>query len=910
MEGLLVQLLEGISSPSSPQVAEASQAKLLELLDAPEMFPALVSLVAGGAGPVFRKYALVLLRRIVLKNGLKTYEGCIDTLKAVLCQTLLEQGEYETKRSCCDLIEVVGPTLIPTGNWGQLCELIPGILNSQLDVGFYLMERIFVSLPEEMQESLVPPLVSAFVGSVGSADVNVRINGMRFFGSFASNVDDPSILGAPEIIAALKNGLVTAISNGNEKEVSVVVDVVCQLCNPHYEFFLGHVPEFMSFALEMMKKDIALNIRVLVHQIVDEGVKVCDESHKEALDGTVQLALQVCADDRSSNDYKFAWCFFEFLSLDMLQYIFECAKHLLGMKTPVSIQVALFMLSSVIEINAPLVLDFANELIQIISSLLSMNDEYIFRDSDELLTEIVSIRPQCLSSILDDIVMVYLGRPPVFYKSLDLILLSAERPTTHSQAVIEHMMRVIAEPSLQAFKCDAINCISSVLVKQRSAGSQYDQLAAQLLSSTLASDTDVRPEFLSLISAMVRTSPNVIKSQLDTIFELIISSASQNQYRTMKEAVQAITWIFRRLPQTVQGRAEQIYQLLWRMDQLTFDPEFEMNEEQRDQFFKLKSQAVLSLSWFVKIFQAHQDTVIPLIMEQIRDDANACEAASICLAFIPDKSVILTLDEIPFSCLRSIIEDVGVGDALDSVLTRIMAELMETESLKCLDTLVTKVGAAIAPKASVISGSLFEMIQNTNSGEIQGYALKCLTSLAVVCKNTEIITQIVPVLLSKCKSSNVSLVRNVLGSFRLIITAQHQIPELATVVEVACETVKQGVQGSLFDEASAVLLLANHELDLPTAQTIFAKLLLTDDTFSVVAQSACEMFAKFGDAFISEMSKVAVTALTSSDFIWDSLSEQVRGQMKLVIRHVGVETVMKILNFDEWQFAQMQRRMS
>lgn len=913
MEELVVQLLEALSGPSSPQLAEVAQAKLAELLFEAEMFPILLKIAAQSDRPIFQKYALVLLRRVILKNGLNGYGSAVETMKSVLCQMLGNEVAYDVKLKACDVIEAVAGCLLPYGQWPQLCQMIPEIIGNQLDIGFYLMERAFSSLPVEMQDSLAVPLVRAFVESVNTPDVDLRINAIHFFAAFAPNVDDPAILGEPTIVVALRTALINAISGLNERDLAAIVSLVCDLCDPHYEFFMEHVAEFMNFALDVMSRDLPLRIRILVHQIVECAVKVYDNGHKEALDGTVQLALQVCADDRASNDYKFCWTFLEFMSLEMLQYIIGSAKQLLEMKDPVPAQVGLLLVSSVIDANGPLVMDFAPEFVEIIFSSVELRDESIFEAVDEFLIELVGTRPQSLSLALDDIVKIYLGKPPVFLKSLDWILQWADRPPSSAPEIITHMMKVILEPSLHPFRGDAVSCISSVLSKQMAGNGKYDELACQLLGSDIAMDVELRPEILGLLSVLVRVAPKVLKSQLVTVLQLVDSSISPSDYRLTKEAVKCMTWIFRRLPETVKEQSEHVYQVLWSVYHLPFEQDVDGNEELFAEFLSLRNSSLLRLAWFVTVFQTHQDTIVPLIIDQVREDQNACLAATICLDILPDPSLLLSLDEIPFSCLKTVIESFGFGENLDDILSRILSDLFATDALACLDAVILRAGREIISRASVISGNLMKVVQVNESGELQGHALKCLASLAVACNDGNAIQQVAEILLEKSKTANLSLTQSTLASFRRILSSHRSVIEqvIPMIVEIASSHVKCGICGPLFDEASIVLLLVSPEMELSSVKDIFSKLLLADvtDGFVVIAQRACEIFARSGAAFAEEISRIAVTALTSSKFIWTSLPGPIRDQLKAVIQEIGVESVMNLLDFDEYRFGLLRQRM-
>ena len=550
----LSSLFSELANPASANV-NAVGAEIQNFLKDPSSIFLLIQIASTNSDARLRHYSLVFARQYLNEVYSCVKEDIsidnipdLSQLKNQLLQMVSNEPIIQLKLAICDVIELLSCILSQVHEWSELISFSFNLMNNNessdnLLVGLYLMDAIYETISDEVQQSLFISYSTIIINALMSPVLEVRLQSINCLENFIFCIsDDDDILKIPNLIENLKVAAERAVFQySNEEECARLFGLLEIVFFDRFSHFNDFAPFFCEFAINIASnQQVPIPIRIKCFQVLDTAPNFLGEYFQENLNQYIQrtilLSYEICNQERDMTEYQFCDAFLsslssnvddpnEFFSL-MMQYI----GNLLEGNNIAGTQVALFILASIVPNCTDAILESPETIVDLAIKGFQTSDEFILYAANDLLLALAEDVSSCLANYLDILVELLSNKISnvLFLKTLEVILSKSDRPTTHLQSLINLLLQMLN--SNLDFKNEIIKCIG-ISVSKSGINENLYQIIAPPLKALFSQDESLIGTIFSCLGSLLQVSPMSLANDISNFIPLVLTPNSSQLSR-------------------------------------------------------------------------------------------------------------------------------------------------------------------------------------------------------------------------------------------------------------------------------------------------------------------------------------------------------------------------------------------
>lgn len=514
---------------------------------------------------IVRKYASLILSRLF-----RTHLSSLNIDQAFLIQDSLlkliaNDSDLYVRYFLCDSVftflsiientQALWASFSQNNQWLHIFDFANQLVKKPdlLSTGLHLWRNIYALFPYSGSNELLFALLSITSTALSSESTDDRLQALKLLDHLRGNIPDQ--LGSEsqaEVVQTVLQSLldemnISIYSKYDIDEIGLVIKVVAAfLDNPPPFLEFDHLSIFFELAFNVLtEKSFTTRIRLMVHRIIESSVDMIVDNYRDRLNILIQisveLSLEVCNQQRDDNNYEFPISFFYtivdaydseiegifelFLSFAN-RLIFSSAQE--GEIGPAERQVALLIITSIIEGTQEIVSERINDLIQFVLQISDYDDPYVFSSACSTLNELIEYVTSPLSLYVEDIssyVLQYINK----YTNdaimlLDKLFSKCGRVPKDTDHIYSELTSLINQPSIHSEQIEMIiSCMSSLLLQSNSPEA-YISSFLTTLNKIFQHRPDLRDVVFNFYGNASTIAPSIVKKDLPNLSKMILST--------------------------------------------------------------------------------------------------------------------------------------------------------------------------------------------------------------------------------------------------------------------------------------------------------------------------------------------------------------------------------------------------
>ncbi|OHT08236.1 hypothetical protein TRFO_23314 [Tritrichomonas foetus] len=892
----ILQLIQSFSS-NIPEQINAANAALLQVNSNPEYFIIYCNFLENSQQPLVIQHSLTAIYRYFMQFPIHSFSQFIPRLKELLFRLIQSPNPIQTKLFACDIVSKLSDSQMAPELSGFISQCIQ--TPELLICAFRLLKESYLSLPN--YEEIVSDLLNLFIQSLNSQNEEIILSANSFFEKFMFNIDNEEDLDNPALFSALSGALIQSIQQNKANIVTSIIKIVTSFFDPYFVFFKDkYSQQFFQFAYEAIpNSEISPEIRVILHQIFEDGIK--SEMLPDifsAVKISITLSLELCSQERSGlidESLYFNSSFFNDIttldpSIDCFNFFIDLVNTLISQNNPVSIQIAIITLSSVIENFGQFLYTIRELLTQFIQNGLGQPDKLINLATNTLICTIAITDFNILRPISDNIVswiLQHISENLKYFETLYLLLVNLHEIPNQLHDILKLCIPLSVHPHSFELRSIAVQCIGASLKYYRD---DEESIFQNLPINQLLQDLEIRCNVIEMISLIIKSFPLSIRSMLPQIFALFEVT---DDYSLNAEMCICVRKLIKHFLNTCQQFNQIVSSLVNNIDKCPLN--LNTDEYQRMNFENLFLMAEVYHQYGVNLVS---ENVLNLIIRNLEGsyDDTANFALQIISDKISDSNVILQNDTLSLSYHNQLllIENYGIGTSLNSLLENIFSDLnngqLFSSLFKLINEIIVQTHSIPDPIIQLLNTEFDENFVNLDD------IILSFTYLAVFIQ-----PQLLPNALTKIfnhlNSSNPRLQLSLINSLNLILLNHKSILNnevFSTNLENISTHIQKIIENpfsnrDLRDSAIALFLLSHdYNCELNVIKNLLSMISFHkfNESYIAVFNATIKCFQADQTSFQNEMLKSATFALSLRNYHWNKLNDEVKAIMKQFISQV------------------------
>lgn len=869
------------------------EVELPELVKNEKSIFALLEIAQTSQNQTIQHYALVFARKYFLNviDAPKKYLSVdYSPLKKQLFDMILNAKSLMIQMAICNVVDVFASFVIENGVWEELPQFCFMLLESELCVtGLYLLNLVYSILPDDGQINYFIKYGTYITNGLLSDSLEMRkqgINGIYVLMSII--VDENDILTIPNLIESLSGAAQNAIFKyQDQEECGLLFGLISDLLSDRFKNLVQYYQGFCEFALSVCnKEEIPILIRIYAQQIIDNAPEFIPEFFEEnfnlILESIIKLTLEACNEERDTTYYKFAQHFFEVLScnVECFDMCVEFISSLIQLNDPITLQVAIYLLSCFVENCSDSIIDSIDVIIKIALEGLKSTDELVALEAAELVFELSSCASSSISEHIDDFVEALIPRISnhYFLIVLDSVLMNSEKMTTHLESLINICFQLLNSDFKINFKEDVMYCLNDA-IDNCPVNEKIYPILAQPLISLMNHESSLVSLIFQCFGTLSDICPASIIKDLDEIVNFMFSVC-----KTQIGTIQALLSFIEKFPKSMSKFKDQSIEFAYMI------LDMELEDENLEELSNSRAAAIQCLSYLqptnIKFVQ-YLAVMIPSIINKDKQSSaiafsNAMPMLASHTTLDPTPFLIEYLQDIPeleepetvtlninaiISMITYFDKSLTIGNANEIsqfLLNSMNGEIKvfkNSESRKTIETVVLhSIYQLFIKFVSILSDAfnnylnpfqrlLIENISSKNKN-LKGYSIYATIYLSTILKDNSLITPTLNAIIQQIKIKHISLRTNIMKSLLILIRYessilmknQNLIKNIITQI-LSEDPTNSYELTSLFEITSALWCRCVLEYNWPASNedinAIFSKISLqTEDDFGITEDFA------------------------------------------------------------------------
>lgn len=536
--------------------------ELMDLFEQPETIFDHISLIKKCENIIIRKYASLMLSKLFKAHLQALSFDKVLLIQQSLLELIANDSDLYVRYFLCDSITIFLSVAENTPDlwtsfsaneqpWLNIFDLANQLVKTQdfLSTGLYLWRNIYSLFPYSGSNELLFALLSIITTSLSSSLENDRLQALNLLDHLRGCIPDQ--LGSESQATVVQTCLQSLLDELNysiyigyeDKEILLAIKVVAGfLDNPPPFLEFEHLSIFFELAFTVLtEKTIPMNTRFMVHRIIESSVDMIVDNYRDRLNTLIQisveLSLEVCDSQRDDTSYEFPFSFFYTIvdaydseTEGIFELFLSAANALIqdGETTPAERQVALLIITSIVEGTQEIISERINDLIQFILQIADFDDQYVFSSFCDTLNELIQYVPVPISLYIEEISSFVLQNVAKYTNDavmlLDNLFSKCERAPKDAEPVFNELNSLINQSSTHSDQVEMIiSCILSLLL-QLDSPEEYVSSFLPTLNKIYLSKTELKDVVFNFYGSIVSIAPNVVKNDLLNLTKSILSA--------------------------------------------------------------------------------------------------------------------------------------------------------------------------------------------------------------------------------------------------------------------------------------------------------------------------------------------------------------------------------------------------
>lgn len=811
------------------------------------------------------------------------------------------------------------------------------------------MESVFGSASDDDRNQLFVNIIPILMNTLSSPFESVRIKTFKLFTEIAISLENPDQWeSVPTFFEALKNTIFSVYENQrSDTECREVFKSIGSIIgDPHFAFINTFALEFLNFCLSIVSEEsIPLSRRILVQFLLQRSLSVVLENDggegidiAESFKKIVELTLQVCAEDRSSDDFVFSAQSIEELSFFVgYEGVQGIINELLEAETAEALQTALFLASSAFPaISQAVAVDYQFSL-DLLKHGFSTEDQYIIEYSamylDNLISGclpvIVNSFDGCVEMCINDACLSTLSVIAV----LDTMIRSVKKQSSVAVDLLHEVVeRMKAEGADQALVNEYIKLASTIMLYLEPSDELFEEMTPMI--EALSENADYVINVPRFIAALSSVGPVAFAQNLGSILENL-SALSGQSYELNMEVADALIRIVHRFQITCVEHAPAIVALLAEIfnTEKEEDDESEYYQKSRAEALralgcvnKINSAAVAEVfenfnALLMEILQADDQTLSQGAIYALYECAEVNDCSEFISYFVQSEKFEAVLQPLMFMLINEVLlvgnRDIVLSQ-LGDVVTFFMARFLEisnideldkadqrTEYINCIfeafTTLCRVSGANIRPFIEKSIDTFVELLE-CDSLIFRANSLYLLSVIVTNCiENQDLLKSLIIAAAQFSVEPSIETSAQGFNSLCLFVSLDGVLEDMEDPIQVALQAFNENKVALIPSCLAFLLSCAQLGAELPVPEFIDyvdTASFNNDQLVTVINKSAALGVLK---------QTVCILALSSEQYVWDQVCEQGKS-IVAAISGMSEESMFTSVNWNEGKMQRIRER--